>query len=194
MTRGRWILWLAVAIVSVAVPMRAGAADLLYSCNGGAALDEISRGFYIENYSGLALNTVAIRYETNGQAGTYTVRLTAHQGTYDGPVIRSSTGSFSETGTYVYHDFQFSPISSNMTIAFVQELVSAPPDGALSFHVGECATGDADCASCPSIYETEDTTPPLSTFRRRSVGVWVWGTAYTPIDQSTWGALKSLFQ
>ena len=101
MTWSLRVLWLTVCVATVVLPVPANAEDLLYSCYAGSMLDDITRGFYIENFSGSTLDRVAIDYMTSGEPGTYRTSLTAHQGTYDGPVIAWADNSFSETGAAV---------------------------------------------------------------------------------------------
>ena len=194
MTWSLRVLWLTACVATVVLPVPANAEDLLYSCYAGSMLDDITRGFYIENFSGSTLDRVAIDYMTSGEPGTYRTSLTAHQGTYDGPVIAWADNSFSETGAVVHYDFSNAPIEPSTTIAFVQELVSGPPGGVVYYNAGLCDVGDAECSSCPGIIETEDTTPPLSTFRRAGIHVTIWGRAETPADRSTWSTVKSLFR
>jgi hypothetical protein len=191
MNRGLGILWV---VISLLLPWHAGAEDVLYSCFNPGPGDLIDRGFYIEGYTGLTLNTLVLLYTTTGQEGNYTVTLTAHQGTYDGPVLGSSSITFDQTGGMYYHDFQHLPINSTMTIAFVQTLDSAPLDGLVYFDAGSCELGDTECATCPGIVETEDTTPPLSTFRRKGVRLAIWGEAITPVTPDSWGGMKALYR
>jgi IPT/TIG domain len=54
------------------------------------------------------------------------------------------------------------------TIAFVQSFTGP---GALFFDTGNGPLGDPTYSGCPSVFETEGTTPPLDTFRRASVGL-----------------------
>jgi hypothetical protein len=191
---GLGILWVAISLVAAALPMHAGADDLLYSCFTGGSTDPISCGFYIESFSGQTLNTLALSYSTTGQPGTYTVNITAHQGTYDGPVLGSAQTGFDQTGAMSYLDFQNAPVPSATTIAFVQTLISGPPDGLVFFGAGPCAPGDTGCTGCSRIFETEDTTPPLSTFRRGGVQLAIWGLALTPVAPESWGGMKSRYR
>jgi hypothetical protein len=186
-------LWVAASIVTAVVPLGAGAADLLYSCpTVGVTGDFFDRGFYIESYSGLTLGVVTLTYYTNGVEGSYTVSLTAHQGTYDGPVLGTAEVTFDQTGGMMSFDFHDVPINSTMTIAFVQALVNGP-DTFVYYNAGPCDFA-LDCASCPGIVETEDTTPPLSSFRRGSVGLTVSGRAITPVAPDSWGGMKALYR
>jgi hypothetical protein len=188
-------LWVVVSIVTAVVPLVAGAADVLYSCpTAGVTGDRIDRGFYVLDYSGLTLGVVTLTYATDGDAGSYTVSLTAHQGTYDGPVLGSAEVTFDQTGGMMSFEFHDVPINSNMTIAFVQALVSGPPDAFVFYDVGPCTFPPPDCTSCPGIVETEDTTAPLSTYRRGSVGLTITGRAITPVAPDSWGGMKALYR
>jgi hypothetical protein len=194
MTRLLGTRWAMVLFVCAALPLSARAADVLYSCPSGLGIaDGVDRGFYVENSGGLTLGVVTLTYETTGQAGDYTVNLTAHQQTFDGPVLGSVDVTFDQTGGMRGFDFHDVSINSNMTIAFVQTLTSHPPDGFAYFDCGPCSSS-LDCTSCPGIVETEDTTPPLSVFRRGSVGLTITGRAITPVAPDTWGEMKSLYR
>jgi hypothetical protein len=65
-------------------------------------------------------------------------------------------------------------VTPGSIVTFSQSIVSGP--SVLFYDTGPCA-GFGGCNSCPGVVETEDTTPPLSTARRGSVGVTITGTA-----------------
>jgi hypothetical protein len=168
------------------------AADVLYDCgplaNGG---DQVYRGFYIEGFNGVSLATVTLKYYAL-TAGSYTITLTAHDGTYDGALIGSVDVTFTEPGGTQVFDFQNAPVSAGATIAFAQTVVSQPEGSTIYYDTGPCA--DLECDSCPGIYETNDTTPPLSTLRRRGMGVTVTGQSNTPVDTESWGRMKAIYR
>ena len=168
-------------------------ADILYSCERGNSMDGVHRGFYVPEYKGLTLGTVSLAYSTTGQVGDYTVSLTAHAGTYDGPIIGSVERMFDQEGGEVVFDFGDAEVTEGQTIAFVQDLVSAPADAFAYYDVGTCGI-DEICIECSSIVETVGTEPPLSQFRRASVGATIEGRASTPVERRTWGTVRSLFR
>jgi hypothetical protein len=55
----------------------------------------------------------------------------------------------------------------------------------VAYDSGPCGLGNQPCAQCPNVFETTDTTPPLSSVRRGGVGVVI--TAPEP----TWGVTAS---
>ena len=138
------------ALFSLAVLLAAPAgADILYSCPGGGSGDGIWRGFYVENYKGTALGTVALSYHTNQDVGAYTVSLTAHEGAFDGPVIGTAEVVFDENGLEALFDFHDAPVTEGVTVAFVQSLVSGPEGAAVYYYVGSCGLGDEACEPVP---------------------------------------------
>ena len=136
-------------------------------------------GFYVSSLDGVSLDSVTLRYFPVGPpTAPYTVTLTARLNTYDGPVIGlPSTQSFQPPivpgPVSVTFDFRGAPIPAGSRVTFTQVVDAGPFGGSLSLDAGPCAVGDLSCASCPAFTETEDTTPPLSTFRRRSVAATV---------------------
>jgi hypothetical protein len=134
--------------------------------------DEISRGFYIPNFPGSGFSQVNLQFSAD-VAGSYTVQLTAHSGTYDGPTLGSSQATVSlAPGQFTSGSFFFpSPsVAGGSTVAFAMNVVSQP-EGAQRTFFGVANTF-AGVPSCPVI-ETEDTTAPLSTFRRQGVAIQV---------------------
>jgi hypothetical protein len=127
--------------------------------------DQVSRGFYVTNYPGSSIGTVTVEGSAN-TAGTYTLSIVAHNGAYNGPVIGSTSASVSlGTGpalTPVVYSFGGAPVAPGSTIAFVQSVTSGP-DPVVFINTG--------LAPCSNVTETEDTTPPLDTFRRDTYGV-----------------------
>jgi hypothetical protein len=132
-------------------------------------------GFYVAQLDGTALDSVTLRYFPVGPpTDPFVVTLTARLGAYDGavigsPVTRSFFTPIPPGPISVTFDFGGAPVPPGSRVTFTQAVVATPLGGTLSFDPGPCAVGDASCASCPLFTETEDTTPPLSTFRRRSV-------------------------
>jgi hypothetical protein len=145
-------------------------AQTVVSCPTNGEGDQVTRGFYILNYTGPTLGTVQLTYYTDGTAGTYTISLTARLGTYDGALLgtQSMTANLPAGPTQHTYDFGGVAVAPGSTITFTQVAVAAP--GIVFYDTGPCGLG-AVCASCPTVFETEDTAPPLSVFRRNSVGV-----------------------
>jgi hypothetical protein len=165
-------------VIALGAAAPAVAATIVSCPNSGGGGDQVTRGFYVQNYNGSTLDTVALTFVTGGGVGSYSVSLTAHAGAYDGPVIGTTqTANFTETGGLATYSFGSAPVVSGSTVAFVMVLTSSPAGGSVFFDVGTCGLGDAACATCPGVFETEDTTPPLSTFRRGSVGLAITGQA-----------------
>jgi hypothetical protein len=129
----------------------------------GNAGDALFRGFYVTNYPGTNLDQVTLAYRPD-TAGTYAITLIARTGTYDGPIIKTSTidASLPSTSSNTPVNFAFggAAVAQGSTITFSQ---SATGPGSLLFDVG---TGP-----CPGVTETEGTTPPLDFVHRDSVGL-----------------------
>ncbi len=154
----------------------------LIECAPSGGGDQIDRGFYVPNYPGSTLSEVTL-YFSSDVAGSYTFRLTALDSSYDGTVIGSDTATVMLSGdTNVNSPAIFSlraPVDPGTLIAFKIELVSGPAGSISQFYsVGSCGF-DWGCSTPCSAIETEDTTPPLSTFRRRGIGVRITGSGAT---------------
>jgi hypothetical protein len=139
----------------------------------GGGGDFIFRGFYLPNYVGTGLVQATLNFSA-AVAGDYTITLTAHSNTYDGTVIGSSTTTVTlpaNVGTFVPTIFNFpSPatrIAPGSLVAFTMALVSGPSDP--YFAVSSCGLNDPTCTTGGPAVETEDTTAPLSVFRRNGV-------------------------
>jgi len=137
----------------------------------GTTCDKLKRGFYILSYPGTNLGTVQVTYWTH-VAGSYTISMTARSGTYDGPIIGTTQvitvslpASTNVTATF---DFGGAPVISGTTVTFSQAKVSGPDW--VYYNTGPCGF-DLNCTTCPGVYQTDGTTPPLDTIRRRSVAV-----------------------
>ena len=100
--------------------------------------------------------------------------MTARDGSYDGPIIgttKTATVDLPAT-SYIKTTFDFggaSVIPGN-TVTFSQAKVSGP--GSAYYNTGPCGF-DLNCTTCPGVYQTSGTTPPLDTIRRRSVAVMI---------------------
>jgi MYXO-CTERM domain-containing protein len=143
----------------------AGAEEVtLASCKpDGGSGDNLGRAFYFPGFPGNNLAQVTMGF--NGAPGGYVFTLTAHANTFDGPQIGAAQGTAAiapAATSLVTFDFAGAPVVPGSTIAFT---VSATSDAGIVsiFQV----TGTAPCP----VVETNDSTPPLSTFRRESMGV-----------------------
>jgi hypothetical protein len=158
------------ALLFTVAPLLA-ATSTVVSCPFSTGGDDIARGFYLQGFAGTNLGTVTLAY-TASVAGTYTITLTAHRGAFNGAVV--GTRSLAVTlnpglFTAVTFDFGGITVPTGVTLAFVQTTSS----GQLFYNVGPCQPGDNSCSACPGVVETTDTTPPLSTATRKSIGVTV---------------------
>ncbi|HET9340110.1 MAG TPA: hypothetical protein VFQ55_13995 [Casimicrobiaceae bacterium] len=131
-----------------------------------AAGDATTRGFYVDGYGGVKIETVSLfhRATTNGQRR---IRLTARLGTFDGPVIASVSVQRQLTSTRSESVFDLGGVDvpAGSTVTFVQEILSGEPD----------VTHDAGFGPCPGVTQTNGSAAPLDTFRRASVGVKIVG-------------------
>jgi hypothetical protein len=139
--------------------------------DSGGGDDNLSRGFYVQSYPGTNLGTVQVIYQSS-VSGSYTISMTARAGTYTGTLI-GTTHTVAVTlpaSTYVTATFDFggTPVISGTTLAFLQGKVSGP--GLAFYNTGPCGF-DLSCTLCPGVYQTEGTSAPLDTIRRRSVAV-----------------------
>jgi hypothetical protein len=144
--------------------------------------DFISRGFYHPSYPGRLLSRVTLWLSANA-TDTYTVQLTARANTYDGPLL----GTTSVTQTLVGNvdsmtqtNFNFpSPlvIVPGTRVTFTLTQTSPVPAGIpnVYYNVGACNFSNT-CVTPSPFTETEDTNPPLDTFRRNGVSAQLFET------------------
>jgi hypothetical protein len=157
-------------VVFLAVPPVIDRSSL--SCSWSPGGDEISRGFYIPDYPGAALDRVDLFFSAR-VAGDYTIRLTVREEAYDGPLVGTSETTVAlsavdtdnRMGTFLFPSPSVTP---GALLTFAMELVSGP-----GVQVFFAISNDTDCASV----ETEGTTPPLSQdrFGGRGVGMNIFG-------------------
>jgi len=139
----------------------------LYNCPANSSSgDNLTRGFYVENFPARELDKVTMTYHMPA-AGTYTVRMTARENTYDGRIIGGPRTRTFNTGTggtraEITFDFGSATVTEGSTVTFSQELLDSP-SGSLFYNVGD--------GPCADIVQTEGTTPPLDTVRRDRVAV-----------------------
>lgn len=174
-----WFIYLTMAIFFAVVQIQLVDAATLNSCTyPGAGGDYIDRAFYVPNYTGVNLQQVTLQISTS-TTGSHTFSLTAHSGTFDGPVIGTASSTVNltaGTGSFapVVFDFGTAPVSLGSTVAFVITR-TAGPAGFQYFRTFGSFSGDPTCP----VVETEDATPPLSTFRRQGIDVVITGDLQT---------------
>jgi hypothetical protein len=124
-------------------------------------------GFYIAAYPGNNLSRVTLGY-TGGVAEQYSVSLTAHRNTYDGPMIGTPQTAIvnapASGEALVTFDFGGAPVTPGDTIAFTQDFVILGSTGTLLYY-------DAGTGRCTGVFATTGTAPPLGTPAPWSVGV-----------------------
>lgn len=148
-----------------------GFAGTVVSCPfSGVGGDIVARGIVVPNYPGNNIRRLKIGYGAS-TAGEYRITAQIRRGSFDGPIVGTSSIFLSfPGGSYanVYGFFHFggafdgAPVTPGDTLAIIQTY-SGP--GPLVFDVGN----DTSCGGV--VHETEGTTPPLDTFRRDTVGI-----------------------
>ena len=144
--------------------------------------DQIFRGWYIPSFPGATLTSVGLELFSRPDAGfegsvagTYTFDLTARTSSYAGSIVGTSRVSVALDGasTPVSTVFSFpNPvIPQGSLVTFSLTMVSGPANAVTFYNVAT-----PDDPSCP-IVETNDTSPPLSTFRRQGIVATVVGGA-----------------
>jgi hypothetical protein len=154
-------------------PIHTASYQTLVSCpfNSNGGDDNLSRGFYVQSYPGTNLGTVEVTYWTN-VAGSYTLSMTARDGSYDGQIIGTTQMTTVDLPATSYitttFDFGGATVIPGNTVTFSQAKVSGP--GSAYYNTGPCGF-DFNCTTCSGVYQTSGTMPPLDTIRRRSVAV-----------------------
>jgi hypothetical protein len=144
---------------------------------GTGAGDFIDRGFYHPSYPGSTLDSVDL-WLTSFTPGTYTISLAVRKDAYNGQLLGTSavTVNLQENvltpATFVFS----SPIRTTpgtlLTFAMTQTAPGTPPL-LVYYAVDSGCDSNPNCAN-PTI-ETEGTTPPLDTRRRKGVYVRMFG-------------------
>lgn len=133
------------------------------------------RGFYVASYPGTSLNTVEL-FLFPSAPGSFTLSLTARQGTYSGTLLGTANTpiTFSNTAP-VQVTFSFGNVSvpAGSTVTF-QGSVAGP--SAVFMEV-------VSSTAC-LVLETDGTDSPLSTYRRQSVAVTIHGDLPTTFAHS----------
>jgi hypothetical protein len=163
----------------VAVPGFAGAVSgTVVSCpfNGTGSGDDVGpfegsagQGIVVLNYQGTNVRRLWLNYLSQ-TPGLYHVTAQINRGSFDGPLVGTSTiyinvpGGFAEVNAFF--DFGGAPVTPGDTLAISQ--TNAGP-GRLFFDTGNA--NQASTGNCDGAYETEGKTPPLDSERRPSVGI-----------------------
>lgn len=153
-----------IALLTLFLVVLSGRADTLLVCTNGNTGDQLFRGFYVPGFPGNSLASARLVF-SGDTAGSHTVRLTVRSNTYDGIVLGSDEATFNITtgnDTAAVFNFPSIRIRENSRVCFILSKVGGPA-GTLFYGVGPVSGG------CTTVVETEDTTPPLSTFRRNGV-------------------------
>jgi hypothetical protein len=152
------------------------AVNCAFSADAG---DDVSRGFYVTNYGATNLGEVELLYSASVD-GFYRVVLEAHRGSFDGPLIGSPQIAtpfvVSTSQTFTLFDFNGAPVTPGDTIAFTQtyQQISGGTTGSLTYNIGSPGQ------SCPDVFETNGTSPPLDSFRRHAVGLLIRSQVASP--------------
>ncbi|HUC84498.1 MAG TPA: right-handed parallel beta-helix repeat-containing protein [Candidatus Acidoferrales bacterium] len=153
-------------LLSSTVPSRG--ADLVSCAANGSGGDLVTRGFYVPDYPGITVDTVTLHFSAS-VSGFYWLDLTVTTGAYNGTFV-----GFDEELVYLDGNVNdevaltFSPsatVVKGSTVCFAVG-IAAGPSSDVYFDIG---------SGCSSVIETQDTTPPLSTFRRDGMGVLITG-------------------
>ena len=167
------VLFNATATATITSGIAASCGGTLYfDGQGQPGGDLLSRGFHIPSYTAASLGGVQLRL-VGTPATVGTVTLTAYDGGYGGPVLGTTSASFtiptSGNTLVLFAWAQPVPTTPGRTIAFAM----SPSPAGLFYNVANTFDpGDPSCA----IIETEDTNAPLSTFRRRGVEAILYAT------------------
>ncbi len=148
-----------------------------FAGNGTA---DLFHGIYVTGYTGTNLGRVTLGYTTT-TPGLFSISLTAHRNSYDGPQIgtpQTATVSVATSGeTLAIFDFGAAPVTPGDTIAFTQ---TASQLSSVNGQFGNLFF-DAGAGACGSVFETQGTTPPLDSILHPGAGI--------SITQAVFGSL-----
>ena len=135
-------------------------------CTFGTNGDFITRGFYVSNYQGSTIDRVALAHKA-AAAGDRTISLTMRLDTFDGAFlgIATVTRNISTDNSLSVFDFGRVTVPIGSRITFTQTLIAGA--GTVYYDFGE--------GPCTGVTETNDTSAPLSTVRRSTVGIVIQG-------------------
>lgn len=137
--------------------------------------DGTSRGFYIEEFPGTSLTRVDLWIGSSAE-GNYVFELTVREDTYDGSLIDESQATISLTDDIsdkqlVTFNFPSSSIEENSTVTFKLSILSGPGSCSYAVHGQYGGIPGEDIL----VTQTNDTSPPLSSFRRNGIAIRVYG-------------------
>ena len=171
---GGWSGWLGQLLLAAWLwPMGHASGEVLLACADGVTGDLLTRGFYVSEYPGVTLDTAQLRLQAL-VSGTHTITLTARSDAYDGAILGIATNVVTLTNTApkpVIFSFPSLPMVRRSRVCFSLSVLSGP--SSLIYYSVPGLTG-----GCPEVTETEDTTPPLSTFRRNGVDLVLTGQRF----------------
>ncbi|HVT60541.1 MAG TPA: hypothetical protein VHR45_19365 [Thermoanaerobaculia bacterium] len=147
------------------------AASLVVSCPFAALGDNVTEGIVVQGYSGTNVRLVQLAYSADN-AGLFAITLAIRRGTFNGPLVGARTlwvNVASASFTDVIFDFGGAPVTPGDTLTFTHSF-SSSVSGRLFFDAGAGSLGSTGTCG-GGAYETEGTTPPLSTERRNTVGI-----------------------
>jgi hypothetical protein len=130
--------------------------------------DDLDRGFVIDDYPGVTLNQVFVRYRGSGPTA---IQLEAHLGSFEGPLLNAPSALVNIPAGGAWFPFLYfhAPVPAGSRIAFIQRQLSG---STASMQTGYAPLGDeSDVSTCPRVTETNGTAPPLDDHRRGSVAV-----------------------
>ncbi|HEX3551815.1 MAG TPA: hypothetical protein VIA62_01125 [Thermoanaerobaculia bacterium] len=155
-------------------PLRASVVD---ACAfGGIAGESVTRGIVVPKFEGTNLRTVQLQYGSY-TAGTYRITVTARSGSFDGPLVGSPQTAYVFLIPYnmsvaapVTFDFGGAPVDEDSVLTLTQT-VSGPGEVFFDGGMGASVLDPAPPLPMVEAYETDDTRPPLSTYRKARVGL-----------------------
>lgn len=153
-------------------PIFHASAEVLLSCPGAGGGDWNTRGFYVPQYPGVTLDSARLQLQAYSP-GTHTLTLTVRSNTYDGVILGVATNIVALISTDfqpVTFSFPALPTVKNGRLCFILTVLSGPFSN-IYYDVG---------GGCTEVVETEDTTPPLSTFRGNGVDLQLTGERFYP--------------
>ncbi len=149
--------------------------------------DLISRGFYVQSLPGTVVDSVRLAFYAD-LPSTQNVTLRMREGSYAGPTVAFDTLAITVPGGYAtptLATFVFEPLNIGYPLSGPGRLVTFTldrmyPDASTWLYDVSTCFFNSDCVppagySACNVVETEDTTPPLSTFRRNGVYVRIFG-------------------
>jgi hypothetical protein len=159
-----------------ATDLTPGQAPVTCNFNTGSAGDAIDRAFYVPNFPASTLGRVQLRFSSS-VSGDHVLALTARDSTFDGTLIGTAIASVLLSGTVgspsdpvVSFNFYGAAVTAGHTVTFAVTPIRIPSNAFVYFDYGY----PGGCSA--PVYETDSTTPPLSTQRRANMGV----TIYAP--------------